>query len=195
MKTELTEQQISSILKMLDDAIEDGPWDESNFLKVIGKNLREIRENFIKQVIESSKEKVTAESNLTHTLHSGLQEVFVALYSTEGNTIQSWERIIANLPKQVISRPIYANEYDIQFLIKSKENKINEAYLSIFINQNDILPLASEKVPMDKFGKPLITLKDRAINLNNITRFIHLSGAYKYVKGRLVKMHNPESEK
>ena len=49
MKNELTDQQIAAILKVLDEAIEQGPWDASNFLKVIGKNLREARDQFSNQ--------------------------------------------------------------------------------------------------------------------------------------------------
>lgn len=194
MKDELTEQQTHAILKALNDAIENGPWEESNFLRVIGKNLREIREGFLSQSGNSSQEKSKTESNLATrvALRSGQQEIFVALYSSEGNVLQSWERIVANLPRQIISRPIYADEEDIRFLIKSKENKINEAYVGIYINQSDILELAEDKIPTDKFGKSLITLKDRAINLININRFVHQTGVYTYSKGRLIK--NPVSE-
>lgn len=196
MKDELTEQQTNDVLKALDDAIEKGPWEESNFLRVIGKNLREIRENFASQLSISEQERSKVEAHLANkaAIRSGQLEIFVALYSSEGNNLQSWERIVANLPRQIISRPIYANEDDVKFIIKSKENKINEAYVSIFINQSDVLPVAEDKIPLDKFGKPLISLKDRAINLENISRFIHLTNIYSYSKGRLIKKQPTESD-
>ncbi|KTD65576.1 Dot/Icm secretion system protein IcmQ [Legionella spiritensis] len=195
MNDKLTEQQTSELLRALDDAIANGPWEESNFLRVIGKNLREIRENFVNLIGDDNQHRLKTASNLANrvALRSGQQEVFIALYASEGNSIQAWERIVANLPRQVISRPVYVDEEDVKYLIKSKENKINEAYVGIYINQNDILALSADKTPTDKFGKPLLSLKDKAINLENITRFVHMSGIYTYSKGRLIKNHLAES--
>jgi intracellular multiplication protein IcmQ len=87
----------------------------------------------------------------------------------------------------MISRPIYADEEDIKALLRTKENKANEGYVSMYISQSDILPLQSDKIPVDKLGKPLLTLKDKSLSLDNINRFVHKSGIYQYSQGRLVK--------
>ncbi len=189
MKNELSKQQSDDILQALDKAIETGPWAESNFLRVIGKNLKEIRNTFAIQIGSTQKEAQSAReiaaANQTKQ-RASQQEVFIALYSAEGNNLQSWERILSNLPKQIISRPIYAREEGVKYLIKSKENKINEAYVSVFITETDILKVHEDKIAFDKFGTPLMSLKDRTLNLNNISRFVHMSGIYSFVKGRLV---------
>ena len=194
MKDELSEQQTDAILKALDDAIEQGPWDDSNFLKVIGKNLREIREGFLNRLNVSGQEKSKITAHLANrvALRSGQQEIFIALYSSDGANIQSWERILMNLPRQMISRPIYADEEDIKALIRTKQNKINEAYVSMYISQADILPLQADKIPLDRLGKPLLTLKDKSLSLDNINCFVHKSGSYQYNQGKLVK--NPVVE-
>ncbi|MCP0913198.1 MULTISPECIES: Dot/Icm secretion system protein IcmQ [Legionella] len=193
MKDELSAQQAEAVLQALDETLAKGPWEESNFLRVIGKNLREIREKFAHH-LDSSQDKVKMAAHLANriALRSGQQEIFIGLYSADGNNIYSWERIVANLPRQMISRPIYAEEKDIKEIIKTKENKVNEAYVSIYVNQNDILPLAPDKIPRDKLGKPLLSLKDKSLNLDNINRFIHISGIYKYAGGRLVKSTGQE---
>lgn len=195
MNDKSTEEHAQTILKALDDAIDQGPWEESNFLRVIGKNLREIRQNFANTIGAGSEhngvKKETIRS-MQPEQRADQQEVFIGLYSTEGNNLQAWERILANLPRQMISRPVYINEQDIKNLIKSKEKKINEAYVAIYINQNDILQMAADKAPTDRFGRPLLALKDRTLNLNNITRFVHLSGVYYYSKGRLIKNSSVE---
>ena len=54
MNDELTKQQVDAILKALDDAIQQGPWGTSSFLRVIGKSLLEIREGFAKRVDASA---------------------------------------------------------------------------------------------------------------------------------------------
>ena len=195
MKDELSKKQTDAILNALDEAIENGPWEESNFLRVIGKNLREIREKFFTQ-LNSIQETKGGSKNVANriALRTGQQEVFIALYSTDGSNMHSWERILVNLPRQMISRPIYAEEKDVKDIIKTKENKINEAYVSIYVSQNDLLVTSPDKTPLDKLGKPLLSLKDKALNLENIHCFVHMSGSYKFQYGRLVKANTVESE-
>ena len=189
MKDDLTEEQANAILKALDKALTTGPWEDSNFLRVIGKNLKQIRDNFANEIAVVKEEKANALISLVQGVskRSDQQEVYVSLYTTGGGVLQAWERVIANLPRQVISRPVYADEGDVRQLIKSKENKINEAYVAIYINQSDMLNPSADKIPKDRFGKPLLMLKDKAVNLININRFVHSSGVYTLMKGRLVK--------
>jgi intracellular multiplication protein IcmQ len=189
MKDELSEKQTDAILKALDDALKEGPWDDSNFLRVIGKNLREIRDGFANQLNSKEQEKAKLASNLANrvALRSGQKEIFIALYSFDGSNLQSWERIIINLPKQTVSRPIYENEEDIRAIIKTKENKNNEGFVSIYVNQSDILPMTPDKTPVDKLGKPLLTLKDKVLSLDNINYFAHVTGTYQLAQGRLIK--------
>ena len=189
MKETITEEQSKAVLKALDEAIDNGPWEDSNFLRVIGKNLRQIRDKYASEmhVGKESSANEGINKGATGGLFGGKQEVYVSLYTTNGSLLPSWERVIANLPRQIISRPIYATEQDVQSLIKHKENKINEGYVAIYINQSDILTVPADKVAMDKFEKPLITIKNNAITLTNITRFVHSTGVYTLQKGRLVK--------
>ncbi len=187
MKNELSKQQTDAILKALDALVEQGGWNASEFLRVIGKKLRTIRDDFSSRavVISPDKSKITSHLANRVALRSGQQEVFVALYSSDGANLQAWERIVINLPKQMISRPIYANEEDINQAIRAKENKVNEAYVSVYVGQGDVLPMG-DKTPLDKLGKSLLTLKDKSLNLENINRFVHSSGIYQYAHGRLV---------
>ncbi len=189
MKDKLTEQQTTDILKALDAILEEGPWEKSNFLRVIGKNLQEIRTNLASQVasLDNQTALTAAIQEKNRTARATQREVFVSLYSTEGANLQVWERILASLPRQMISRPIYENERDIENLIKAKENRINEAYVSIYVEHEDILTVPTDKTPVDKLGKPLLSLKDRCINVNNINRFVHISNVYHYLKGHLLK--------
>lgn len=189
MKDQFSDEQNEAILKALNDAIGKGPWEQSTFLKVVGKNLIEIRDDFLKQLGSNSQAQLKTESHLANrsALRSDQQEVFVSLYSSDGINIQSWERIVANLPRQMISRPVYAEEEDVKAILKIKENKQNEAYVAIYVNQSDILPLVQDKASIDKLGKVLLSLKDKSLNLNNISRFVHVSGVYQYAKGRLTK--------
>ena len=189
MKDELSEEQAKAILKALDDALEEGPWESSNFLKIIGKNLRAIRDNYCDKFHLSQAEKVSLASNASKQvgLRDGQQEVFIGLYLSNGSNLQNWEKIIHNLPRQNISRPVYDDEKNVNDLIKSKENKINEGYVSVYVNQSDILPVSADKAPVERLGHRLLLLRDRAIYPENINRFVHQSGTYTLQNGRLIK--------
>ena len=189
MKPELTEEQSSAILKALDEALETGPWEQTTFLRVIGKNLKKVRDDFHNEITAASHESSKTESNLLNrvALRGGQQEVYVSLYTSGGESIAAWERVVANLSRQIISRPIYADEEDVKHLIRLKENKNNEAYIAIFVDQSALLAIHPDKIQKDRYGKSLLILKDKAIDLANISRFVHLSGVYSYSKGRLIK--------
>lgn len=190
MKDELTEEQAREILDALDEAINKGPWEESNFLRIFGKKLRGMRDDFASEMNRdqnAASAGMDAQKAHQELMQDKQRQIFIALYSSEGSNLQSWERILTNLARQVLSRPIYAEERDVQYFIKSKENRINEAYVAIYVNIEDILVLPSDKVLKDRFGKPLITLKDRAINVENISYFQHNESQYQYYRAHLIK--------
>ncbi len=191
-KSELTKEQVDEILKILDDLVSEAGWDASMFLRVMNKSLIALRNDFAaKAEAVYHLQNTNVSSHLANrvALRSGQQEVYISLYSADGGNMQSWERIVLNLPKHMISRPIYASEEDINQMIRHKDNKINEAYVSVCINQTDILSLG-DKTPYDKLGKALMTLKDRSVLLANINRFVHSSGVYFLEHGRLIKQED-----
>ncbi len=190
MNERLTDEQNEKILKALNDAVEAGPWDKSNFLKMIGKNLLTIRDDFLAHLGAKTEHELRAESQLANrmALRSNQLEIFISLYSFDGAKLQTWERIVANLPEQTISRPIYAKEDDLKEALKLKDNKVNEAYVATYIDKQSILELPPDKVLKDKLGRALLTLKDRSLSLENIHYFVHATGRYQFQKGRLIKI-------
>lgn len=196
MTDELSEKQTQEILKVLDDLLEQGPWDSSNFLTLIGKKLRDIRDNFALHTNNTGKKNGQLTSDLASrmALRSGQIEIFILLYSSSGNQINSWNQIVNNLPRQVVSRPVYSSEDDVKEMIRTKVNPQNEAYVSVYIRKEDILEVAPDKIPYDKLGKPLLILKNHAIKLDNIHQFIHTSGFYTYAGGRLIKSSSNERD-
>lgn len=176
-------------LAALDRAIASGSWDETNFVLIIGKKLKEMRNNLEKDIKKAEEDPEFSSDQLAKNLamQNSLKEIFVSLYSIEGAKLSSWEQIIVNLRRQMVSRPVYATEAEVIAFIKTKENKINEAYVSIFIKEEDILQIQSDKIQFDKLGQPMLVLKDNAISLDCINYFVHLTGKYRYSRGRLLK--------
>lgn len=188
MKNELSREQVKKILDELNEAVDQGPWNNSKFLTAIGNKLENIRNEFAEYVTITDEIHEQKESAGRRQVQEGQQEIYISLYSSQGSRIQSWVPIISNLPRQIISRPVYANEQEVKEATRAKANKMNEAYVSIIINKTDILPTKPEKTPKDKLGNSLLTLKDRAIHTENINRFEHITGRYDYTGGRLIKL-------
>tara|TARA_Y100000588_G_C14201516_1_gene902703 strand:- start:644 stop:1213 length:570 start_codon:yes stop_codon:yes gene_type:complete len=187
MKNELSREQIKNILDELNRAVDEGPWESSKFLNAIGNKLEQIRDEFAEHVTVTQQTHEAEENKAHRKVQEGQQEIYISLYSAQGSRIQNWVSIISNLPRQIISRPVYEREEDIKEAIRAKANKVNEGYVSIIVNQTDILPVKADRVPKDKLGRELLTLKDNAIYLENINRFEHTSGTYHFKSGRLIK--------
>ena len=118
---------------------------------------------------------------------TGQQEVFISLYNADGGNLQKWAKLLQGVSRQVVTRPIYAQEKEICALIRSKLNKKNEAYLAVYIDRDDVIEMAEDKAPKDRLGHHLLVTKDGAIKLENVTRFIHESGQYILKDGQLIR--------
>ena len=187
MTDALEKVQATATLRALERLMAAGTWQESNFLKVIGRKLHEIHKGLVQEINELEPDQTKTMAHLANRVAArlGKQEVFVGLYSLDGYNISVWERLLANLPKNMVSRPVYAAEEQIKAMIVTKEKKENEAYISIYIGKQDILNVGMEKPAHDKLGQPLLTLKDNAIQVDRMNIFCHLSRKYTYSAGRL----------
>src|SRR3990167_10547271 len=185
MKTnKLSEEQIKSVLDAFHQALLHAPWASSALLRVLGKKLQQLSSEFED---EAGLEKMTvvSETHFEKRMHAAQksaaqQEVFIGLYTSDGINLRSWENILSNLPKQVVSRPVYAHEEDIKQAIRAREKIMNEAYVAIYVRQNDILVMPEDRTPKDRLGKALLTLKDKSILREHIIRFVHMTGIYRY---------------
>ena len=189
MKDDLSQDEAEQILKALDDAIQEGPWQNTKFLTAIGKKLQAMRADFKQKVDAAYGKGPVTTSHLANrvALRSGQQMIYVSLYSAAGTAMNTWERIVYNLASQVITRPMYSNEQDVRAMVRSKANIFNEAYVSIYVRQSDILSPALDKIPHDKLGHELLTLKDKSLKLDNVVQFFHQTGVYHYEHGRLIR--------
>lgn len=191
-KNKLSDKQTHAILTSLRELLERGPWANSAFLRVLGKKIQKIHDDFSARV-ESARQgssHQSAQHNLKQEPSETQKEVFVALYSSDGANLESWEKILINLPRQTISRPVYGEEEAIQKILKDKKTPVNDAYVVIYIDQASLLITTPDKTPKDRFGTELLTLKNKALSLDQMLRFVHTSGVYTYKKGRLIKVPN-----
>ncbi|MDP3558959.1 MAG: Dot/Icm secretion system protein IcmQ [Legionellaceae bacterium] len=192
MATMLTPEQAQAVLDSLKKAISAGPWEKSNFLRFIGQSLQRLHDSF-QDKMNASKPKVltvkeqTEKDEATELRSQNEQDVYVALYCSSGSDMHAWERIISNVGRQFASRPVYADEEAVLALLREKKTTPqNEGYIVVTVAPNDILVVAEDKIPKDKFGKTLLLLKNNTLRLERMKRFVHTSGVYSFVHGRLV---------
>jgi intracellular multiplication protein IcmQ len=177
----------AEILKALDEAIQQGPWTYNLFFRGIGKKLEDAREHF-KHDLSLDKEALEAQaSNIASEISREFVEVYISLYQAQGAELAKWLAVINSLIAHNISRPIYKNEADVQAVLRTKLNRQNDAYVVAQVRLANLMPLPKDKPPVDRMGHPLLLLRENAIQLENIIRFVHVSGVYYLRNGALVK--------
>lgn len=115
--------------------------------------------------------------------------VYVYLYNAQGAMLNTWLTLLT--PKVFyeysINRPIYHEKNYIESLIRSKTNKQQHAYLTVKINQTDIISKA-DAAPKDALGNSLVKIREGCLRFENFITFTHNGQDYKMNKqGELVK--------
>lgn len=177
------------ILKALNDAIEKGPWEENVFFQAIRKKLIDAREKFKQEVnLTDADIELEGETQIASRIakKKGLIEIFILLYNAHGTDIHKWQAILNALHAHVLSRPIYKNEQHAKAALRAASNKQNEAYVSVFVNEHDIVEATLERSHTDRFGNELLILREGAIFKENIHRFVHKTGSYEFENQKLV---------
>lgn len=187
----LTDEEIKSaldILNALDGAIDKGPWEHNLFFKGIGKKLRDARDKFKEELgIDELAADLLAQNQSNHKTDTQSTEVYIALYQAEGSNIAKWTTVVNSLAGYNLTRPVYRNEADIQAAIRAKEQQQNDAYVAVRVRNIDIMQI-TEKQPKDKLGHELLILREGAIHLESISRFVHKSGHYQFRNKLLSKV-------
>lgn len=190
MKQTLDETQQTAILNALKKASGHPVWQKSNFLRVIGKQLQKIQDNFQSLLIPQQ----TTNQAFSDTLQKAVSEhtkdlkIYIALYSAKGSELNSWEHILLNLPNQLTARQIYLEEKNVLACIHAKPNPNNEAYICVTISADHIVELPPDKIPTDKLKQPLLTLKGRPLSAGYEGLFLHKGIRYVFSEGKLKKL-------
>lgn len=184
-------EELAELMRSLDNLVEQSPWENSQFLRSVGKKIRDMRDE-LQYKIESkiSEHKQTNEKNdVAHRIakRTGMIEVYVSLYCSEGGKLRKWESVLAMLKTTLNSRPIYRYEKDVKSMIRAKARPENEAYCKLFISEAHLATHYTGAALTDKHGHEIIILKQSVFDPEDITSFIHNAQEYKYRQGRLLR--------
>ncbi len=166
-------------------------WEDSPFMKILHAKLCKVIDEFddlmgiqhttnAEQVVDKSLERAAFFQS------QDMQLIYIYLYTSEGKALDAWERVISNIAKQYISRPIYISEDDVQGAAQFSPILINAGYVGVWVKKSAIIVEDEAHQIKDKFGKRLISLKDRSIDLKNMEYFWNNYMLYEWKEGGLV---------
>lgn len=182
------EQHAFKVLYALDKALNTDLWKSSPFLQSIGNTLQDLRDQVALAL------KIEDQASVSEEPIQGLfSYVFVSLYQTQGDSLPRWQHMLANLGLFSVNRPIYLQEPDIQASILQEQGQGRHAYTVVTVAPEDILSTAEEGSQVDRRGRQCVFLKEGALKPENIIRFVHSTGEYKWINGFLVQQLNTAS--
>ncbi len=166
-------------------------WEDSPFMKVLHAKLCKVIGDFDdligishltqnEQVVDKGLERAALFQS------QDMQLVYIYLYTSEGKAVDAWERVISNIAKQYISRPIYISEEDVQGAAQFSPILLNAGYVAVWVKKSAIIVEDEAHQIKDKLGKRLITLKDRSVDLKNMEFFWNNYMLYEWKDGALV---------
>jgi len=152
--------------------LQDDDWESSLLLRTTKKHLVALRDE-AKQIVDklSGGTDLKANFQVSSSLKKDHIKIYISLYQSEGSNIKAWQRMLKSLANYSISRPVYNDEEQVREIIRSKPERQRHAYAIVAIPQDGIIHL--EKPTVDKFNHELLTLKEGAVQLQNIIEFVH----------------------
>ena len=174
----------SKIIELLDVAIELGHWEGSLFFENAGQQLKKLREQLAKRLDCSDSQAVEKNDVLKKVGH---RMVFISLYQLGGEVLKNWEHHLQTIQSHSIGRPIYAKESEVKRRIATKLNKKPEAYISVWIPENSVLPQKNQPQQPQLKSSTLLSVKDGSVRAENIIHFINYSGRYRYESRQLIR--------
>ncbi|MCW5589612.1 MAG: Dot/Icm secretion system protein IcmQ [Legionellales bacterium] len=178
-----------NLLKVVEKCFRSADWSISLFFQGIGNRIRAMRDE-IRQTLNEATEFLNPNlDNASSQLRAGMKIVYVSLYQADGNNFNKWQALLTNITRLSIGRPVYESERDIQAVIRAKAEPRRDAYVALYVREEDIIPPLGGIHPRDRSGNQLLTIREGAIKPENIHEFIHNNGVtvthYKFEKNKL----------
>lgn len=156
----------------------------------IGNKFRFVRDRLhaLLERLEANLQTTHVEEQIiTRTASADETVVYVYLYNVHGLSLRTWQVLLS--PKVFyeysVNRPIYAEKSHIERLLKSKQNIVQHAYLSIAVKKKDISQANELK---DTLGNSLLKVREGSLQFDSLLAFTHNYQDYTVnSEGELVK--------
>ena len=171
-----------ALVKIFDELLEKGDWHSTLFLKVSGQRILKLREKAQALLDGALQDSAPLEEVFDTT---GYILVYVSLFHMGGGSPKDWQGRLKSLSGYAVSRPIYEKEEHVQAVIRNKDSPENEAYVAVWIKEDQVLSRTGERAKKDSFGHPLLVLRSEALKNARIEFFVHQGTIYTYDGSRL----------
>jgi Dot/Icm secretion system protein (dot_icm_IcmQ) len=106
--------------------------------------------------------------------------VYIYLFNAQGLVLQTWHKMVNRsvFYEYSVNRPIYKDKSHIDAFIRSKPNKVQHGYLSVIINNNDILKSPAADISKDTLGNPLIKIREGSLKFEKFISFSYSGNEY-----------------
>ena len=174
-----------AIIAAVDHVLNTNDWEESLFLRNALKPLKKIRDSAI--TLKEEATMTVADQQITlRGLEDDEMLVYISIFQSEGHNLRKWALQLSSLRSYLLGRPIYEKEADVAKMIRQKLVQTSEAYVVVAVKNNEIQNFSYQAERIDRFGNPLLTLKDTAVKSDNIFEFVHQNQRYFFVNGKLI---------
>lgn len=175
MPTDNELEQHEQLIQLIREAIQH---DEDLREKYqVGDKFRFVRDrlNGLLTEMETHLKSVRSEAHQVKSVGpSNKVQIYVYLYNTQGTILRSWAALLT--PKvfyeHSVNRPIYTDRHAIETYIRSKSNKQQHAFITVSVNQEDILT-QPDSAKHDTMGNPLIKVREGCLRFENFIVFTH----------------------
>lgn len=174
-----------NVIDTVDQIMAAGNWQTSLFLRNTAKPLLAVREQAlqIKAELLGSHAEVNQELDV---VPEDTQLVYLSLFQTTGDNLQQWALQLASINTNLLGRPVYEREEDVQKMINRKQQRSSEAYVIVAIKKTDIQNDGYQAPRQDRHGNPVLSLKAGSIKADNIVGFVHQGKQYRFINNRLI---------
>ena len=173
------------LLAILNELLAAGDWESSLFLKVASKRVKALRDE-AQALLDQAATQQDAQG-VSDVLREGHEKVFISLYQAAGNDIQKWHNTLKGLALNNVGRPVYQNEDHVQASIRARGNQVCEGYAVVQIKTSNLMKMPDGRVPKDRYGNELLTVRENAVSLENIREFVHANDQfYDFREGKLI---------
>lgn len=174
------------LIGLLDELLSACNWEATLFLKTASKRFKTLRDEAQRLLIETTGTGLSTQSTLKELEKAGHIKAYVSIYQADGINLQKWYNTLKALATYSIGRPVYRDEAQIKAAIHAKTDAQREAYVSVFIKEEEIVNLPSSHAAIDKLGHALMTLKMGAVKTENIIEFVHCQKRYHFSDDGLI---------
>ncbi len=181
-----------NLLGLIEKCLNNADWSISLFFQGIGNRIRAMRDKIRQCLAETDEDFLSPEApKAISQAREGMTLVYVSLYQADGLNLRKWATLLDSITKLSIGRPVYLKQSAIEAVIRAKPEPRRDAYVAIYVNDDDIIEPLGGIHPKDRMGNQLLTIREGKVLANNISHFVHNTGSqiihYEYKNHKLIQ--------